>query len=424
MGEIQNCSEPPAGGGLRATSERRHAIVRGTASLSAVAVVALVLAACSSSGKSGGTSGTTGSTTSPVTSGSASTGSGDTSSIVADAKKVVEQGYAGLYTKPADGPAAQKGKNVWIVSCTQLAPSCAGAAVGVQEAAKVLGWKTTVVDGKGTPAGYTTAVRQAIVAHADGIVTIGLDCNAKSALEDAKKANIPTVGVFAYDCNDPALNAGPSVYSAMINNNGTSADFGTLWGKLRADYAIAATNGKAKVIELKETDFALGIYEDKGFTSEMAKCSGCSIVAKLEIPVGDLGTPVAAQKVATVLQQHPEATVLQVASDTLLGVTAQAIKTAKQSRPDLVVIGGEGYGSTLDLVRSGVATVCVAIPTNWLGWSGADAMNRLFAGETTIPNEGASFQLIDKDHGLPAKSGDGWTPHVDYKAAFTQIWTK
>lgn len=340
----------------------------------------------------------------------------------AEASKAVQQAYDGLYTEPtADGPAAQKGKNIWVVSCSQALPGCSEPAAGIEEAAKALDWNVTVVDGQATPAGYNSAIRQAVAAKADGIIGVAIDCAyATAALQDAKNAKIPTVGVYAYDCDDPKVNGGEALYSALINNNGTPGEFGALWGKLKAQYAAAATSGEAKIIQLTHPEFLVTQYEVEGYNAEIAKCSTCEVVATVEITAQDLGSPATtAQKVATVLQQHPEANVLEVPDDTTLALSAQAITAANRS--NLTVVGGEGYPSTFDLIREGVVTSAVAIPANWLGWSGADAMNRVLAGQPEIPNQGVSFQIIDAEHGLPP-AGKGWTPSVDYKASFTRSW--
>jgi ribose transport system substrate-binding protein len=376
--------------------------------LTAALAVPLVVAGCASSRAS-------------TVSHAASSG-GTSGSYTATATAAVDAAYKGLYTAPSSSDVpAQKGKNVWVVSCAQALPGCSEPTAGIQEAATALGWHVTVVDGKANPAGYATAIRQAIAAKADGIIGIAIDCPyAKSALQDARNASTPTVGVYAYDCNDPKAGGGNALYSATINTNGTPAQFGTEWGKLKADYAIMATHGNAKIIQLTHPDFLVTQYQYAGYTAELAKCSACKVVDKVDITAQDLGSPATtAQKAATALQQHPEANVLEVPDDTTIAEIAQAVKSAHRS--NLTVVAGEGYASTFDLIRSGVVTAAVAIPANWLGWSGADAMNRVLAGEKSIPNEGASFQIIDKDHGLPA-AGQGWTPSVGYKAAFTKYW--
>jgi len=65
---------------------------------------------------------------------------------------------------------------------------------GVEEAAKVLGWKVTLVDGKGTPQGYAAGVNQAITEGADGVVLGAIaPTQIPQELKQLKAAGIPVV---------------------------------------------------------------------------------------------------------------------------------------------------------------------------------------------------------------------------------------
>ena len=56
---------------------------------------------------------------------------------------------------PKSGPKAAKGKTLIYVAQTMQNGGVAGAAAGVKEAAKAIGWKVRVIDGQGTPAGIS-----------------------------------------------------------------------------------------------------------------------------------------------------------------------------------------------------------------------------------------------------------------------------
>ena len=357
-----------------------------------------------------------------------STSSKDSSAAVAEAKASVAKALAGLNTPPpTTGPAAVKGKNVWIVSCTQAAPGCAAPTAAVQEAAKTLGWTTTVVDGKGTPAGYVAGIQQAVAAKANGVIVVAVDCvAAKSALAQAKSAGVPVVGTDVFDCDDSKANAGPPLFAAnIVPAEGSMSAWATEWGKLGADYAIATTDGKAKVIHIVQTGFIQTAWQAEGYNNEMAKCTSCDVVATVDISPADLGAPATvAQKIATVLLQHPEATVLSASNDTILLEAIQSIRSYKATHPSLIVVGGEGETSAaVDLVRSGIVNAEIAYSAGWQGYAGADAMNRVFAGQPKIPVQGLGYQIITKDRNLPA-AGSGYTPTIDYAAAFKAVWTK
>jgi ribose transport system substrate-binding protein len=380
--------------------------------LAGLVCVTVVAAAGCSSSSGGSTQSSSGTATANA--------SGGGTSVVTAAIAAVNKGYAGLYRQPTVGPAAQKGKNVYVVDCGSLALGCYVPAQAIQAAAQALGWTVHLVDGKLSPAGYTAGITQAIAAHPDGIVTVGIDCsNAKSAYEQAKSAKIPVVGVFEFDCNDPQV-GGQQLMTAQIDT-GTGQNPGTWfynWGVLHADYLIAKTNGQAKVIEFAQVPFLDVYYEDKGFEAEMAKCSTCSIVVKQEITAADLGGAGGALKVGSVLQAHPDANAVYFDNDTLLGEAAQVLKS--NPHPSWVIVGSEGLPTPLSMVGNEVTGI-IALPSSWLGWCAAFNLNEVFASHA-VTDCGADFQVIDKEHNLPPSGATTWTPSIDYQSAMKSQW--
>src|SRR5581483_8154784 len=128
----------------------------------------------------------------------------------------VDEYYHGvLAAPPANGPAPAPGKSVWIISCGQAVTSCALPSESMEQAAHQLGWRVTIFDGKLDPSQFTAGMRQAIAADADGIIPVGIDCPLiKAPVEEARRAGIAVVPQVGMDCNDPALKAGPSLFSA------------------------------------------------------------------------------------------------------------------------------------------------------------------------------------------------------------------
>ncbi len=395
-------------------SGRRGQVFAGLAIGGLVALTA----ACSSSTKDSGTPAAAPGSASGAGSSGASGSGASGSDIVAAAKAAVEKasGPNGTYVLPEPGPKAQKGKKVFVITCGAAADACQVPAVNVQQAGASLDWNVTIVDGKLSAAGYDAGIRQAIAAKADGIVVVAIDCtSAKNAFLAAKAANIPVVGVYAYDCNDPMV-GGPKLFAATINSNGDPDAWAIANSQLRADYAIAKTDGKAKVISLNQPDFLVAKYWSKGFNDELAKCSSCKISAAVDFTSNDLVGGGAPQKLATVLLKYPDANVLFVTSDALLQAVLPSIRNAH--RPDLIVIANEGFAATQQLIRSGTVSAAVGIYSPWMGWSGADALNRVLAGQPTIPNEGLGYHLLTKDN-LPSGT---WAPSLDYQAAFKKMW--
>lgn len=413
------------------TTSRRPALLSGRRRRSIVAAAGLcaILAACSSTNGSGATSGaaTTAATTRAGTTAASgqSTAAGPASSatggdFLAEAQKLVEQGYQGTSREPAPGPAAVKGKKVFVIPCGVSSFACNTAAEGVKEAAKTLEWDVTVVDGKLAPAGYTAGIQQAISAKADAIITVGIDCtSAKSAYEQAKAAGIPTVGVYGIDCSDPRVGGQQTLTTVDMGFGQNAAKWYEEWGALRAAYLISKTNGQAKVLQIAQTSFLNIESIDIGFERELAKCTTCSVVKKQEISVADIVANQVPAKISAALLSSTDANAIAFDSDGNVVRAAAALRA--NPRPDWVIAGGEGLPGALPLVGKTITAV-FAFPSDWLGWCAAYNANEVLA-KHEITDCGIGFTIVDADHNQQAEGASQIKPTVDYQSIMKKQWT-
>lgn len=383
---------------------RLHIRHLGPLALSALCMV--VVTACSS-GNGGGTSNT------------------GTSNYLATAQAKLTQLYKGTNSQPDTTlrkPAP--GKKVVVISAGESALSSSVPSDAAVEAARLIGWNVTLYDQKLNPANASGLIRQAIAGGADGIVLDATDCPiAKQALQEAKDHNIKVVPIYAFDCSDPIFGpGGPSLFSGVINYGAKAKDidaFTESYGADQADAVIAATNGQAKVILFNDTEFTVLKYTAKGFTDELAKCSGCKVVETVDFKATELG-PTLQQKAASVLLQHPEANAVKIpyTAAALLGISPAVAQSSKAA--SLYVMGGEGFAPELDLIRTkkGCSAVNV-IASDWVGYAAVDTLNSLFLGQTPA-DSGIGWTLADATHNVPA-SGP-FVPPVDFKAAYKQAW--
>ena len=423
-------------------SRSRHR--RPTLAAAAAVVVALTLAACSSS-QSAGNSSSEQSTTAAATgqtpatgagsatasggaasgtatssgSGSASAGSGD---FLADAKAAVDKAYQGTWREPAPGPAAVKGKKIYVIPCGIAAIGCYQPALGVKDAAADLGWTVTMVDGKLTPAGYNAAIGQAVAQKPDGIVTVGIDCAvAKAALTQAKAAGIPTVNVYGIDCNDPKIGEKDPLFTAAVDT-GTGQDVGA-WsastGAIAAQYLIAKTEGKAKVLEFAQLGFTNVEYIHEGFEKELAKCTTCVVTKKVTFTPADVANGAIAGKVTSGLLAAGDANAIYFDND---GDVTSAIPALKANpHPDWITLGHEGLPTTMPLVGS-TLTALFAFSPEWLGWCGAYAMNEVLA-KHPVTDCGLGLQILDADHNKQPADATMVTPSIDFKKIMRAQWS-
>ncbi|MBL5973766.1 MAG: hypothetical protein D3X82_08390 [Candidatus Leucobacter sulfamidivorax] len=365
-------------------------------------------------------------------SGCASGGSGDTGGsdvpgatageVSPDAVAAVERGFAAEHRAlPADGPTAVEGVDMWLISCGQAFLGCSSTTNATQEALETLGWNVTLVDGKGDPSLFNDGIRQALAARPDGIMLVGMDCPVvKTSLEQAKEQGVPVVAPYSFDCDDPLAGGSESLFSAQVNyGTESTAEFFEQWGALQADYVAVQTGGDAQVVELNDPGFLFAQYRNQGFDKRLAEvCASCEVVGQTDFTASDMSDGRAAQKASTLFAQHADANVFVPAYDPLIAAIAPTLAPAAEA--GMLVIGSEGYPENIALIEQGIQTVAVAMPAHWIGWAAADTMNRVLSGETSMPDAGIGFEIVDKDHNMPA---DGvWVPNADYVANYKRIW--
>lgn len=360
----------------------------------------------------------------PGAGGNATTTTTSTGDPVKDAENAIEIDHVGTSREPpTDGPEAQKDKSVWIIACSDVIESCSVPATAAAQAGKAIGWKVTEFDGGLSPDKQAEGIRQAIAAGADGIILAGIDCAKVTApLQDAKDQDVKVVSFYAFDCDDPHVE-GEALETAQVNFGdqfATYADVARGFGRVKANYVIAKTDGQAKILNMGSEDYLVMEYINEGFEEGIKTCPDCEIVDKVAFVEADLLSGKMRDNLVNALQKNPEVTAIQVPIDPLFAVAVTAA-LQQSGRNDLLVVGGDGLPSNMDLIRNGTETSAVAFPHGWTGWAAIDTMNRAFADpEERIPDSGIGWTLIDKEHNLPA-SGP-YVPPQDFEAAYRKVW--
>jgi ribose transport system substrate-binding protein len=370
-------------------------------------VLSLAVAACG------------GSSTSPTSSasGPASASSGSSSGNINQIQARVAALYRGIDIKspPTTSPPPAKGKNVWVLSCSQAVDDCSRTAAAQVQAAKAMGWHVTLFDTKFQPALMAQGFQQAIAAHADGIVTYGLDCDlVRSSLLAAKKAGVLTVGAELGPCKQP-LYSWIDTYSV-----GNVDQFENAVGAGQADLMIAHTQGHANIIELREIDSPIVLAITGGFEQEIkAKCPGCKILTVLPVTASEIGPPLQ-QKVQQALVQYPQADAMNIPFDGLYEGGAGPALLASGRAHKVFVSLGEGEAPVMAALRGGqIDGAGIARPNEWDGYGTVDALNRLFNHQKPV-STGIGLQAYDATRNMPS-SGQYKAP-MDFQSIYMKAW--
>ena len=354
----------------------------------AVAAAGLTLAACGSSSDTN--------TGAPAAGGASAT----VTDTVAGAMAPV-----GKFPAPGAAVKAPAGKRVVAVTCSSQGYGCVQGGIGVQEAAKALGWNVTVADGKGDPATWNSAIQQAVTAKADGIVLLAVDPQlVAGALAKAKAADIPVVSTFIPKLGSATVDA----YASTDHAQG---------GKILADWIIKDSGGKAKVLMLDEKAFPELVKRNTALLDELrAACPECSVVDTVEFNIGTMAQQLAGA-VTSSLQRHPDVQYVVAPFDSSGIFAGQGIRQAGKAGA-VKMVGAEGDPNGIEGVQSGGQAVDLATVPPWGGWAAVDLLVRHMAG-SPVENAVLPQRLFDKSN---VPSGKGWTGDVDYQASYRELW--
>ncbi|QKZ21078.1 sugar ABC transporter substrate-binding protein [Streptomyces chartreusis] len=198
----------------------------------------------------------------------------------------------------------------------------------------------------------------------------------------------------------------------------STAEFFRQQGKLRADWLIAKSKGKADVLHVAFHGVTFGEYLADGFDKEIATCSGCTVAGRVDITPQDI--PLIRQKFESALTKLPQVDAVAVDVDFMATAGIQ-VALVSANRPGLSVAGGECSLDSLRFVREGKGIqMCIGSSLGRQAYAAADALNRVFAGASPA-SSGLGWQVVTRDENLP-EDGEDYEGPTDYRSGFRALW--
>ncbi|MBW4035300.1 MAG: substrate-binding domain-containing protein [Proteobacteria bacterium] len=323
------------------------------------------------------------------------------------------------YTGPTTGPKAVPGKFIVYVSTDQSNGGARGVGKAVEAAAKAIGWRFRLIDGKGTASGQNAALSSAIALKPAGIVLGGLDAvQSAPFIEQADKAGIKVVGW------NVSPHPGP-IASPRVIYNVTQDPLDV--AKAAALFAIAQSDGHANVVIFTTSEYALAMAKSTQMAKTIKQCAGCKVLGVENVPLGATATRMP-QVTAALLSKFGKTWNYSLAiNDLYYDYMAPGLSASgrKGDGPPYNVSAGDGSESAFQRIRSKqFQTATVAAPLELEGWQCVDELNRAFAGQPpateTDPVHLFTPDNIDEDGGKI----NVFNPSNGYKAVFLKIWGK
>jgi ABC-type sugar transport system substrate-binding protein len=243
------------------------------------------------------------------------------------------------------GFAQSESNNQWRIAETN----------SMEAEAKKRGWQLVYTDAASSAAKQVADVNSMIAQGVDLIFLVPREERPLiPAVRAAKKANIPVILIDR--SVDPAL-AKPGVdYLTFIGSDFVKE------GQRVAEWLVGVTGGNAKIIELEGTVGASPANDrKKGFDDALKAHPGMVIVASQS---GDFVRDTGRQVAQTLLQAHPDATVIYTHNDEMaLGAITAVEAAGKTPGKDVIICSVDGEKDAVKAIVDGkIGAICQCSP--------------------------------------------------------------
>jgi ribose transport system substrate-binding protein len=317
------------------------------------------------------------------------------------------------YQGRTGGPRAQRAGLVVFIAGDLTNGGIAGAALGVQQAARAIGWQLQILDGHGTTEGQARVLRAALRLKPAGIVLGGFDAAAQTlALRRARALGIPVVGWHA------GTRTGPDPHAGLFTN--VSTDPASV-ARLAARYAIAHSGGTAHVVIFTDRRYPIASYKADVMAAELRRCRRCAVLDIVDSPI-DLAQQQMPGVVSSLLHRFGSRFryMLAINGIYISGALAAFVNAGRRGGDAPFAIGaGDGDASDFERIRAGDhQTASIAEPLYLQGWQLIDELNRARAGEDPSGYV-APLRLITR---ADVPGGAVFDPPSGYRENYRRTW--
>lgn len=317
------------------------------------------------------------------------------------------------WTGPTSSPKPPAGANVIYVSSDQNNPFASQFGTYLKQAAAKLGWHVSIIDGKGTPSGWSDGLRQAIASKPGAIVTSAQAPSVQQPLAEAAAAGIPVLGLHS------AAAPGPDPADHLFTN--ITSDPAAA-GRVMVDWAIADSNGKAHIVIVGDDQYPVSNLKRDAMVAAIKTCSGCTLEKNANVPVGTAATDLPTQ-LTSWLQSYAKPLYVLSVADFYFDVGLSSLKNLNVPKSDLRLAATDGTTQAYQRVRTGqYQVVTVPEPTELLAWQAADEVDRALNHQPPSTFTQPIY-IVTKDN-INSQGGDKdqFVPQNDYKARYEKLW--
>jgi ribose transport system substrate-binding protein len=336
---------------------------------------------------------------------------------VTDGAKAAVKKYVGLQSEwlgPTSAPKPQSGKKIVYLSGDENIDTSHEYGVYMKEAGEKLGWDVTVIDGKGSPSSWLAAFNQAIALKPDGIAIFADAASLQDPIKAANAQHIVVIGLHAAGTPGAFPDLG-----VFFNIQGDPRNV----GKAQAEWAIADSDGKARVIILTHNEYKIAETKSTATKTMVEKCKGCQVLEYANSPASQADQRMAQLTTSWIQRFGPPLYVTSV-GDNDFDFAVPVLRSGGIKPGQVKLIGADGTRSAYDRLHKGKAyqEMTVSEPVELQAYQAIDEFNRAFNGQP--PSGFVQPPYVVTTENVTAEGGDKnvFIPSNHYKEHYLANW--
>ena len=338
---------------------------------------------------------------------------------VIQARKIVDAAFQPTknWPIPPTGPPGLPDKTIVYIGDDLRNAGILGVGEGVREGAACMNWHAKFFDIGGNDDAREGIFRQAFDLHPDGLILGSVDAKvAAPLLKPFKKAGIPIVGWHV----SPFPGAVPN-NPILLNVATDSVEV----AKTAAYYAIADSNGRAKVIIFTDSRFSIAMKKADTMAQIIKNCKGCELLETIDLPLDKVGT-LMEKTTKRLLRKYGDRWEYSLAINDLYYdyAVAQIVLNGNPPQgPPINISAGDGSPSALLRIKYGsYQKATVPEPLLLQGWQLVDELNRIM-NKMPPSNYQVPLRILTREN---IKSHYNtlnlFDPKNGYRKAYRKIW--
>jgi ribose transport system substrate-binding protein len=198
----------------------------------------------------------------------------------------------------------------------------------------------------------------------------------------------------------------------------------TTIGKAEAQYAIAKSDGTARVVIVYDALYAIARYKAEAMKAEIEKCAGCEVLEYVNTPAAQIEQNAGQLISSWVTKYGSEPIWILTVGDVFADFMVNPLRAGGVDPADVKIVAADGFPSAYSRIRKGdYQVVTIPQPHTELAYQAIDEMNRALSG---APASGYApdVYIVEKSNvDLYGGDSDQFTPDNDFADHYLSIWT-